>query len=100
MRKITEESIDAFLNHRRFKRANTEVVVGDGYTDLCLHNNIIAKLTNNCLYVSTAGWNTNTTRDRLNGIPGVHVRCRNGRLTLNGEIFLSGALIEVTGWKK
>lgn len=85
MRKITEEAIDAFENGRRFKKANTEVYVDLETTKLILHGNTIAVKDYRGLLVRTAGWNSNTTRDRLNGIPGVHVTSRNGVLRLNAE---------------
>lgn len=86
MRKITEESINAFYSRKRFKKQNTEVYVDDNITLLKLHKNIIAVLyTNDDLRITTAGWDTKTTRERLNGLSGVKVTSRNGQLKLNGE---------------
>lgn len=63
MRKVSETVVKAFL-------AGQEKRVGNTYTNgigLYLHGNCIAiRDTNGELKVSTAGWNTNTTRDRLN----------------------------------
>lgn len=55
------------------------------YRQLCLHGNIIAELSNEGMTISTCGWNTATTRERLNGLPNVHVIQRNWQLYLNGE---------------
>ena len=42
MRKITIESVDAFMNARKFKKANMEVEVLPNVTILKLHGNEIA----------------------------------------------------------
>jgi hypothetical protein len=66
MRKVTKETVGAFLAGKRR-------VVGNMSTDgavLKLHGNTIAMIdpvTRN-ISVTLAGWNTPTTRDRLNGL--------------------------------
>tara|TARA_R100001443_G_C3336790_1_gene173606 strand:+ start:840 stop:1202 length:363 start_codon:yes stop_codon:yes gene_type:complete len=107
MRKITIDSIRAFRNGNKFKRGNMEVVhyrvvpnleCGQRWqketkenahhprtSELRLHGNVIATLSNDGMTISTCGWNTVTTRERLNGLPGVHVTQRNFELFLNGE---------------
>ena len=85
MRKITEESIDAFYAKRRFKKRNMQVVVNDDEVLLLLHDNIIAKLVNDDLFIDSCGWNSNTTRDRLNGLKNVWVRTQNGQMILNEQ---------------
>lgn len=95
MRKITEEAIKAFYNKKRFKKQNTEVYVAEFTTLLILHGHTIAILySNNKIEVTTAGWNTTTTRDRLNGLDGVHVTSKKGELKLNGQSW-DGKLKEV-----
>lgn len=84
MRKITEQAIDAFYNEKDFKKDNTSVISWGDLSYLMLHGHKIASLDRQGLFITTAGWNTNTTRDRLNGLPGVCVRSRKGQLTLNG----------------
>ena len=65
MRQITEDAYSAFKLRERFKSSNTEVrISGDGVY-LLLHDNKIAKRTKNGLFLSHAGWPTNTTRERL-----------------------------------
>lgn len=39
----------------------------------------------NRLQITTAGWNTATTREHLNGLPNVSVIQRRGQLYLNGK---------------
>ena len=64
------------------------------YRQLRLHGNTIAELSNEGMTISTCGWNTVTTRERLNGLPNVHVVQRNWQLYLNGEAW-DGGLIRV-----
>lgn len=85
MRKITEESIKAFYNEQNLKFGNTTVMSYGSVTYLVLFGHRIAKIDGQGLFVTTAGWDTSTTRDRLNGLNGVHVRSRGGHLTLNGH---------------
>lgn len=97
MRKITEDAIRAFNNNEDFKRANTEVWNDKevGVTYLVLHGNTIAKKTHGGkLFISTCGWETSTTKDRLNGLPGVSIHQKNYQWYLNGKEW-NGGLIEV-----
>jgi hypothetical protein len=61
-------------------------VVKDGETfRLKLHGNTIAVIDElGVLSVTNAGWASNTTKERLNGIPGVRVHQRNWNWYLNG----------------
>jgi hypothetical protein len=86
MRKITEESINAFYANKRFKKRNMEVYVGEFSTQLRLHGHTIAILNNNgVLEITTCGYNTKITRDRLSALKGVTVRTELGQLYLNGK---------------
>ena len=74
MRKITSQSVDAFKNEYRFSQGNT-TVSDCGATEiqewyLKLHKNLIAKkiVFANELWITDAGWQTVTTRERLNGV--------------------------------
>jgi len=69
MRKITREAAEAFVNCRNFNKGNTTVthIVGSSFMDL--HGNRIAeRMMGSPLRVTLAGWNTPTTRERLNGL--------------------------------
>ena len=95
MRKITKESIKAFYNREPFKKSNTIVENVEGVTILKLHNNTIAKLDeNNELFITTAGWNSVTTRERLNGLSGIRLGTKKGQLYLN-NIPWDGKLINI-----
>lgn len=85
MRNITEQAINAFTEGKPFKKRNTKVRIEGDIVILLLHNNEIAKIDSDGTWVTDAGWNTNTTRERLNGIPRVDVRSKKGQLTINGH---------------
>ena len=86
MRKVTRDAINAFYNHTPFRRGNTEVMVNDNYVALKLHGNTIAELRGGeNLTITNAGWPTNTTKERLNGLTGVSIRQKNHQWYLNGE---------------
>ena len=99
MRKITEQAARAFQMEVPFKKANTEVVVSGPVIELRLHGNMIARRTvgdgwNYTTEITTAGWDTVTTRERLNGLRGVDVHRSRGSLFLNGSEW-DGELVEV-----
>ena len=84
MRKITKESIKAFYNREPFKKSNTVIENKEGKTYLKLFGNIIAILNEvNDLFITTAGWNSVTTRERLNGLSGIRLGTKKGQLYLN-----------------
>lgn len=97
MKKITLDAVYAFMNAEKFKRDNTEVEVFENVTVLKLFGNKIAWLFNDperTLTISNAGWDTKTTKERLNGIPGVHITQKNWQWYLNGEQW-DGKLVDV-----
>lgn len=71
MRKITKEAARAFLEGRNFHQSNTSVqkFFGDTF-ELLLFGNMIALYSRReqTLFVTTAGYPTVTTKERLNGI--------------------------------
>jgi len=87
MRKITKLAIDAFLNDRPFNGDNTQVIVHDNGTELILHSNCIANKQNGKLQITAAGWKTNTTKERLNALPGVNIQQINFEWFLNGKLW-------------
>lgn len=81
MRKTTQEIVRAFRNHER-------KTVGNSYTDgkaLFLHGNKIAEFRDGELWITNAGWSTNVTKERLNGLPGVSIYQSNFQWYLNGK---------------
>ena len=88
MRKISQEASKAFESGSEYKNSNTEVSRGA----LFLHGNKIAEFTslfpadqNKDINITLAGWNTNTTRERLNALEGVRVSTKQGQAYLNGQ---------------
>lgn len=97
MKKITLDAVYAFMNAEKFKRDNTEVEVLPNVTVLSLFGNGIAYRFNDperTLTITNKGWFTDTTKERLNGIPGVHITQRKGKWHLNGEQW-DGKLVDV-----
>ena len=64
MRKISLDSATALVNNKGFKRDNT--TVSDGV--MRLYNNPIAWIEKGVLNLSDCGWQTVTTKDRLNAV--------------------------------
>ena len=84
MRKITKESIKAFYNREPFKKSNMIVENKEEKTYLKLFENAIAILDEvNDLFITTAGWNSVTTRERLNGLSGIRLGTKKEQLYLN-----------------
>ena len=93
MRKITKEAIAAFNDMKPFSKSNTTVLVTEDNTaTLALFGNIIAKQEDGVLSITTAGWPTSTTKERLNALPGVHIEQKKGVWYLNG-LFWDGSWV-------
>jgi len=85
MRKITADAIRAFRNNQPFKRDNTQVMIGENARILCLHGSVIAEMdSHGDLWINDAGWQTITTKERLNGFPTVNIHQKDFRWFLNG----------------
>jgi len=70
MRKVTRETVEAFFyGHDRYI-GNSRVITVDGVSRYYLHGHNIAELDreNGDLYLSDCGWQTPTTKDRLNAL--------------------------------
>ena len=81
MRKVTSQIIHAFLNGKKKTVDNTST---DGEA-VYLHGNKIARRTEGKgIEISNAGWFSVTTKERLNGLPGVSVSQKNYEWFLNG----------------
>lgn len=97
MKKITADAVQAFMNAEKFKRDNTEVEVLPNVTVLKLFGNGIAYRFNDperTLTITNCGWDTNTTKERLNALPSVHITQKNWQWYLNGEQW-DGKLIDI-----
>lgn len=89
MRKITQDSVNAFMNGENFRKQNMEVDAERGIVSLFLHGNLIATRTKRhgkwSTQITNAGWKSNTTKERLNAIPGVNIYQRKGVWYLNDK---------------
>lgn len=92
-RTITIEAIRAFENGRNYCKSNT-MVKNDA---LYLWGNKIAYKENNKLFISLCGYNTVTTRERLNGLTGVRVQSRNFTPYINDVEVSSYGTYQING---
>lgn len=91
MRKITQRAVQAFINKYPFSQQNTSISIIDDIQSLMfLHGYCIARLGPNGLEINHQGFTTATTKERLNGIPGVHIQQKKGIWYLNGKEMLDG----------
>ena len=69
MRKIEQQMINAISNNLNWKRDNTEVTYERGHVSkVYLHGNHIATVTDNDMTLYDGGWQSNTTKSRLNAL--------------------------------
>lgn len=79
MRKVTEKIANAFHNQKKLRVSNTTT---DGNA-VWLHGNKIIERRQDGIWFTLAGWNTNVTRERLNGIlPDARISCQRGAALL------------------
>ena len=62
----------AITSGKDWQLANTKVVHQDGVAFVFLHGNNIAQIGDNFIRLFDGGWQSNTTKSRLNAILGVH----------------------------
>lgn len=72
MRKIETAMNAAITSERDWKKDNTEVVNIKGVSFVYLYGNLIATVADTWLELFDAGYQTNTTKSRLNAILTVH----------------------------
>ena len=93
MRKITREIVDAFQNSR-------SLTIGNSRTNgeaLWLFDNKIAEVRRDGLWITNAGWDSSTTKERLNGLSGVSIVQRRGVWLLNERVW-DGRWVNVDAW--
>jgi hypothetical protein len=72
MRVIEREMNAAITEQREWKKDNTMVTNNNGVSFVFLHGNLIAEVGENFVKLHDGGWQTNTTKSRLNAILRVH----------------------------
>ena len=68
MRKIESEMIAAVKGDINWKKDNTSVIIEDGISKVYLHGNLIAEIDDVSLKLYDGGWQSNTTKSRLNAL--------------------------------
>jgi len=82
MRKVTEQIKQAFNQGISKKVGNTRT---DGKSVFLHGNEIIKRDASGLVMATLAGWNTPTTRERINGITGLGIYQKNFTPMLNGQ---------------
>lgn len=72
-----------------WKSANTEVEMVDGVSVVKLHGNKIAEVGDNFVRLFDGGWQSNTTKSRLNAILRVHGKDGEGIFQKQWEWFIN-----------
>ena len=72
MRKIERLMNAAITASKDWKLDNTEVITVDDVSEVYLHNNLIAKIGDTWMQLFDGGWQSNTTKSRLNAILSEH----------------------------
>ena len=89
MRRIEEMMLNAINNDRSFSNSNTTVNVDrSGNVYVYLFGNCIYRIVDGVKQFTLAGWNTVTTRSRLNAL-GVSVSQKNWDPVYNGVVISS-----------
>lgn len=91
MRKVTQEVCSAFLAGRSLSTGNSHT---NGKSRFLHGNEIAAVSPGGDLKICNGGWSSLTTKERLNGLPGVHVQQKAGVWYLNGREW-NGAWVSV-----
>ena len=68
MRKIESEMIAAVKGDINWSKDNTSVIIEDGVSKVYLHGNLIAEIDDVSLKLYDGGWQTTTTKTRLNAL--------------------------------
>ena len=68
MRKIETQMIAAVHGNKNWSSGNTQVVTNDGVSTVYLHGNKIALIDDNTVTIFDGGWQSNTTKSRLNAL--------------------------------
>jgi hypothetical protein len=97
MKIVTQNAVACFRNGGNATFNNTQVVTENGVSKMYLFGNLIATLEHSVggvLKVTNASWKSNTTKERLNGLPRVSIQQKKGLWYLNGQLW-NGELTQV-----
>ena len=107
-RQIERQMNDAILNSKDWSKDNTQVINIEGVSFVYLYSNLIAMVADTWLELFDAGYQTNTTKSRLNAILSAHgngeyvyqknfnwfISTSNGEVPFNGNIKLNWTLMK------
>lgn len=68
MRKIESQMCQAIQSNKNWKSGNTEVITNDTVSNVYLHGNLIATVTETDMTIFDGGWKSVTTKSRLNAL--------------------------------
>ena len=68
MRKIESQMCAAIQANQDFKSGNTQVITIEGVSFIYLHGNQIASVDEDSMTIYDGGWQSNTTKSRLNAL--------------------------------
>ena len=88
MRKIETQMNNAISVGTDWKSANTRVETVEGVSSVYLHNNLIAEITDDSIKLYDGGWQSVTTKSRLNAILSEHGVTGEGVFQKNFEWFI------------
>ena len=94
MRTVTKNALNCFYNKGNGNFSNTSVITEGNTTKMFLHGNLIAKIENDKLFITNAGWKSKTTKERLNALKGVNILQKKSEWFLHGEKW-DGKLTEI-----
>ena len=88
MRKIESQMNAAISNGKNWSSANTSVTHTDDVAQVRLHGNLIAEIGDNFIRLFDGGWQSNTTKSRLNAILAEHGEQGDGDFQKNWQWFV------------
>lgn len=94
MKIVTQNAVATFYRKGNATFSNTQVVTENGVTSMFLFGNKIAEEKEGVLRITNVGWESNTTKERLNSLNGVSIQQKKGEWYLNGELW-NGNWIEI-----
>lgn len=95
MKSITKKAHEAFMKRKAFNESNTEVKITDGLPSLYLFGNKIAEMeSDGDIFISSCGWFSNTTRERLNAF--IKIRLTKGQFIINEKFAWDGKRLNIS----
>ncbi len=88
MRKIEQQMCAAINGNKNWSSGNTQVVTNMGVSTVYLHGNKIAMVDDTSLTIFDGGWQSNTTKSRINAILSEHGIAGEGVFQKNFQWFI------------